>query len=530
VTDAARRVAPVAVSLVVEAEIQAREAEAAAVEAARKEQEAAAAARLNAAQEKQRLREAEQRAAAEEARAKAEAEAARRRVEEEKAAAAKKAAAEAAAKKKAAEEAAAKMAAEEVAAKMAAGKPPPLPPVLRDALDFFRNKERQIVLMGNDGIQEFLPARAHRMGGIENAVVTLANGLHRLGYNFIVLSQCTGMDPISTTVPLAGVPYTVYCMPPGPSFLPACQEYVRNMNPKPAVVLGQSDWSARVAEAADVPMVVTNHDSAPAIGERLIHHPRVFYRFLSDWMIKIWQTYGKEWLPRRSFFAYHSIEPDACPPVLPKRQRAGHVMYLSSAWGPELKGLDKFCEFASRARAVSNRTFVVYGPNSIPGQYANLPNLKAMGDVSGKARDDAYRNAILYVMLTQLPEAFGRVTLEAMCMGTPVLSSCFGTQPELIYGDAGGRSTDNNYDTMLAFLAQLDKADDDYFEGIRRYATTTFVQDEEIARLLYAARLLIEQPTPVEHEKTLRATFDTLPYSGVQRIPSEKTTADCKTH
>jgi hypothetical protein len=75
----------------------------------------------------------------------------------------------------------------------------------------------------------------------------------------------------------------------------------------------------------------------------------------------------------------------------------------------------------------------------------------------------------MYVMLTQVPEAFGLVSLEAMCQGTPVLSSCFGTQPEIIQGTLGGRSTDNNYQTMLELLKHVEAAPDSYFQGIQDY-------------------------------------------------------------
>jgi glycosyltransferase involved in cell wall biosynthesis len=138
-------------------------------------------------------------------------------------------------------------------------------------------------------------------------------------------------------------------------------------------------------------------------------------------MHKAWLREGPEWLRRRSFYAFHSIDGDACPPPLPKKDRQGFVMYLSSDWGYTNKGLDKFLELAKRSGAAgkSNRTFVVYGPN-IPyvsdTEYEYLPNLKVPGDIAGQKRDDAYRNAIAYVMLTNIPEAFGRVTLEAMCM------------------------------------------------------------------------------------------------------------------
>jgi hypothetical protein len=67
-------------------------------------------------------------------------------------------------------------------------------------------------------------------------------------------------------------------MPAAQQFLASVKDYIANMSPKPALVLGQSDWSAQVSEHTGVPMIVTNHDSAPGIATRLHQAPRVIYR------------------------------------------------------------------------------------------------------------------------------------------------------------------------------------------------------------------------------------------------------------
>lgn len=407
--------------------------------------------------------------------------------------------------------------------------------LLSGAIDYFRQKGQMIVLMGNDGVQEFLPHRGGGMGGIENSVVTLARGLHRLQINFIVLSRCTDHDPVSSITPLAGVPFKVFCMPHGSDFLPGCQAFVRSMPEPQTLILGQSDWSVRMTSVTSAPMVITNHDSDPGIAGRLAYHPRVIYRFISHWMHKAWMSdlSAPDWLARRSFSARYALEPDACPSPRRKADRAGHILYMSSGWGLHAKGLDKFLEFARRAQTVSNRTFVVHARESesiIPPEYRSLSNLRFLGPVAGPKRDEAYDNAFALIMLTQIPEAFGLVSLEAMCRGTPVLTSCNGAQPEVVYAPHGGSSTNNNYGDMLAFLAFLEsaEADDTYFASVQRYASTNFVQDTTIGRILLAGRLLIEHPNPVDHEALLGPTLDSVP--GVPAVSPERLTRRCLTN
>jgi hypothetical protein len=114
--------------------------------------------------------------------------------------------------------------------------------------------------------------------------------------------------------------------------------------------------------------------------------------------------------------------------------------------------------------------------------------------------------------------------------GTPVISSCMGTQPELIDTDKGGMSTNANYDRMLAYLDYLENvAPDSYFRGIQDYMRRTFVQEEEeIARVLFVGRALIEQPS--NYEQLIQDTFASIPYAGEQRRPSEQLTAECMAH
>jgi hypothetical protein len=82
---------------------------------------------------------------------------------------------------------------------------------------------------------------------------------------------------------------------------------------------------------------------------------------------------------------------------------------------------------------------------------------------------------------------------------------------------------------MLAYLDYLETvAPDSYFQGIQDYTRRTFVQEEEIGRVLFAGRALIDRPDA--HEQFIQDTFASIPYAGERRRPSEQLTAECMAH
>jgi len=147
---------------------------------------------------------------------------------------------------------------------------------LAEARRFFETSQTLLCLLGNDGRHDFLQ-REEPMGGIEKNVVTLAMTLHRLAVNFIVVAPCLAEDSIGVRLP--GVAFPVFCMQQtGPNFIEEATEFISALNPLPAVVLSQSDWSILVNERTNIPQVISSHDHDPAIAMKLRFTSNVCHR------------------------------------------------------------------------------------------------------------------------------------------------------------------------------------------------------------------------------------------------------------
>lgn len=71
-------------------------------------------------------------------------------------------------------------------------------------------------------------------------------------------------------------------------------------------------------------------------------------------------------------------------------------------------------------------------------KYGKYPGINFLGEITGKAKEDALRNTTVVVVPSLVDEVFGIVTVEAFAFGKPVIASNVGGLPELVrQGETG---------------------------------------------------------------------------------------------
>lgn len=104
----------------------------------------------------------------------------------------------------------------------------------------------------------------------------------------------------------------------------------------------------------------------------------------------------------------------------------GYVLYFGRIC--EVKG----CRVVSEmARHMPDTEFVLCGQGD-PTPYLTSPNIRYLEPVHGRVRAEVLGNASVVLMPTQYIEPFGKVAIEAMLCGTPVLASDHGAFIETI--------------------------------------------------------------------------------------------------
>lgn len=133
----------------------------------------------------------------------------------------------------------------------------------------------------------------------------------------------------------------------------------------------------------------------------------------------------------------------------------GGFLYLAGfGWGVQ-KGLDIFLNLSKKfpkyqfyiAGAGGDSTFV----NQIKSLCSQQPNLVFLGEINGKAKSDALKNADALIYPTHLQDACPASVVEALFCGTPVIGSNNGSLPEIVPPECGFICT-NQAEYMKAIL------------------------------------------------------------------------------
>jgi glycosyltransferase involved in cell wall biosynthesis len=295
----------------------------------------------------------------------------------------------------------------------------------------------KIALVGNDYLQQF-PLMAY--GGIEASVEAIADGLFHAGCDFTVIT------PSRTAAPNIEYPFEVIETPATPTsmgshklmdYIDGAAEILRML--KPEIVWAQSFWGAYLADKIGLPCIATIHDwGTPTVGW-FLESARIRYRFVSAFQRDQWATTQAQ--RSASFVQHHGLRADEYGPH--DQSRSYHLFVGGLSWGYRMKGLDLF---VLKAIEEPGEEFVIYGTgNTELERYLEriskkIGNLHFMGALTrGPQHRAAFSNAKSTFMMTRLPEAFGRVTIESLACGTPVWGSTMGALPEVISAPRDGQ-------------------------------------------------------------------------------------------
>ena len=180
------------------------------------------------------------------------------------------------------------------------------------------------------------------------------------------------------------------------------------------------------------------------------------------------------WLKQHSFTLWEGFPPSEFALETAKDPKT--VLWVGKVTND--KGLQEFRQLAAWN---PDWTFIIYG-NPKPRNLGH--NIQYRGELKrGKAHIRAFQRATKFFFFTKA-EAFGRVFVEAISKGTPVLGSAAGSLPELIVPTVGVSSSD---------LRVLNASLHDYYNytAIHEYAKSRFSSRHEVQQLYVRSRGLV---------------------------------------
>jgi len=155
------------------------------------------------------------------------------------------------------------------------------------------------------------------------------------------------------------------------------------------------------------------------------------------------------------------------------------------------KGVQDFIELA---RLNPDWTFPMYGTGGSIRDYEPPSNVIFKGELErGMQHYEAFGKASRFFMYVKWQEAFGRVVIEAMSKGTPVLASYEGSLPEIIrgtdgFGEGVAGTLSNN---MQQLNASLHREYD--YKKVYEHAKKYFTSEREVEAMLLESLELIEK-------------------------------------
>ena len=291
----------------------------------------------------------------------------------------------------------------------------------------------KIALIGNEYVQQF-PLEGY--GGIEASVEAIAWELWRRDTPFFVVvpKKKGGVEK--------NYPFKIIETMARPSSIEKSGTSpfingVRNIleeNTDFDVIWSQSHWSVDPLISLGRPIISTFHDSIPRQSGWMLEYPLVRYRFVSQSQRSIWAH--EQWELNNSFVAHLGVNPEEYFAPVSFSLRNDWIWVGGLNWGPTAKGLDLFIRLA---QLHPQEKFTVYGTGNqaIEDELIRLsnliPNLRYLGSLQrGPNHSDAFRFAKGLIFPTRIPEAFGRVVVEAISKGTPVIGANHSSLLELI--------------------------------------------------------------------------------------------------
>jgi glycosyltransferase involved in cell wall biosynthesis len=179
-------------------------------------------------------------------------------------------------------------------------------------------------------------------------------------------------------------------------------------------------------------------------------------------------------IERKVRVVYNGIRPDPSSPESAHETRhrlgaeADDVLVGIVGQIAHWKGQDVFVEAAAAVkRAHPNLRFAVIGECLFPANEGDfdraIRSRAAAGGLNGRLVWPGSIEPIepvmaaldLLVHASRLPEPFGRVIVEAMAQGTPVVTTAIGAGPELVPAEAGWVVAPGNADQLAAVLSDV---------------------------------------------------------------------------
>jgi glycosyltransferase involved in cell wall biosynthesis len=295
----------------------------------------------------------------------------------------------------------------------------------------------KIALIGNEYEQQF-PLLGY--GGIETCVENLAKGLAANKNDFFVVCPKReikldfNFEILETKEPPAKITQR------NPSYFAAeAKKLLKDL--KPDVIWSQSNWSTDALQDLKIPIICTFHDSCEKKFGWVRNYDNVKYRFISKFQYSLWVK--EDWEKRKSFICYTGLNDEDFDLELESENY--YLWCAGLKWGMKAKGLDIFLKLAELNR---DKQFRIYGSGDkeiedhLISVQSKSDNILYKGELKrGAEHKQAFSKAKFFIMPSQIPEAFGRTTIEAMSKGTPVISTANGASPELIQ-DGGFSSND----------------------------------------------------------------------------------------
>ncbi|MDF1698291.1 MAG: glycosyltransferase [Saprospiraceae bacterium] len=157
-------------------------------------------------------------------------------------------------------------------------------------------------------------------------------------------------------------------------------------------------------------------------------------------------------------FVWNGLDPDD---FVYKTEKEDYILFISALGNAKKKGLHIALELS---RKMGFKLVIAGGAREQETidkykQIAKEYNAEYLGDIKGRAKAELYANAKAVLFPTQLNEACGLITIEALMSGTPIIASTNGACPELIDTETGFTcSTEAEYIYAIENIPTIDPA------------------------------------------------------------------------
>jgi glycosyltransferase involved in cell wall biosynthesis len=272
-------------------------------------------------------------------------------------------------------------------------------------------------------------------GGTQSCVENLAEGLYKKNHNFFVV--CPKRE-IKKDYPFKIIEVDFH---PKEANIKNDKNYSDLVNKiieqeSPDLALTQQEEILNEENLSKTKLITTRHDSGDKHRE-LLNKKNLKYRFISENQFKTWVKTEED--INNSFWCYTGFSDNEY-----EFNQFPEDYYLwvgSFSWGWEAKGLNLFIELA---KYFKEKDFVIYGcgrpdiEKIVIDFTKELKNLNYGGMLKrGEDHRRVFKNAKTLIQLSNMNEAYGRTSVEALTKGTPVITNFNGANPEIV-GNNGG--------------------------------------------------------------------------------------------